>query len=142
MTSCEVGTGVAVDLVRVDVDLDQAQVIVDAPGSEGPLDPTADADDHVGSGPHVVGAADRDEQRVRGGQHAVAHAAGRHRRPDLLGQRRHLGSRVGGARPDHDQGVLGLGQQRRCPFDRVRIVAHSPQLPRDRGSLQKDKHYG
>ena len=59
-------------------------------------------------------------ERMAAVHHAMAHAVGDHRRPQHLGQSRHLGAGVLGAAADYDQRALGLAQHLGRGLDRVR----------------------
>ena len=83
-----VPSAVPVELVGVDVDLHDRHRVVGLPVHDRPLEPGADADHDVGRPPQVVTDGEVHEQRMRGRDGAVTHAAGGDRRLEQLGERR------------------------------------------------------
>ena len=59
-----IGDAMAIEFGFVDIDLDQGQVVVVAPGAERPFDSAADSDHDVGGWPQVVCTSDGDHQRM------------------------------------------------------------------------------
>ena len=93
----------AVHLGRVGVDLDDGELVVDAPVDARPLQPRADREHHVHLRPHRVRAGDHMGERMAVVHHALAAPIGRDRRAEPLGQRLHLRPRIERAAAEEDQ---------------------------------------
>ena len=111
----------AIELVAVDVDLDDLELVVGAPGGERKLQPRADGEHHVGLGPERMAARQRVTERMALVEHALAAAIGDDRRGEALGQRAHLVGRLQRAAADEDHRAFGFRQQVRGALDRVLV---------------------
>ena len=125
----------AVDLVRVGVDPDDLQLLVDAPPDVGHCSrvPTASTTSAVAHSSCATGEHMRERMAVI--HHALAAPVGRDRRAEPLGERPHLLGGVKRAAADEDQRALGLRQQLRGAFDRVlveRLLERAAAAPPDR----------
>ena len=117
----DLGLSNAVELVRVDIDLDERELVVGAPAAERKLESRPDREHDVGLRPQRMAARQRVAERMAIVEHAAPAAIGHHRRAETLGERAHL---VGGferAATDEDHRGVRFRQQRGGALDRVRV---------------------
>ena len=108
----------AAGLLRIGVDADDLEVLVDAPLPELDQHAGADAEHHVGLAPQLVAERQRHAQRIAAVEHAAAAAIAEHRRLQHGGQRGHLAGGIlrAAAADDHRifrsaEALRGLAQR-------------------------------
>ena len=109
------------DLVRIDVDPDQRQRVIDPPLSKGAQQARPNCEHHIGFRPQTVTGDVAHSEVVTIADYAPAARERDDRRLKRLGDREELGARVIGAAPYDNQRPHRIGEQLRSLLDGLRV---------------------